>query len=39
MKNNNYTSFLWRKEIEKEMLLPSHVVTKEMAEETAGQWQ
>ncbi|WP_342436525.1 sugar ABC transporter substrate-binding protein [Paenibacillus sp. FSL L8-0436] len=27
------------KEIEKEMLLPSHVVTKEMAEETAGEWQ
>ncbi|HUC92406.1 MAG TPA: sugar ABC transporter substrate-binding protein [Paenibacillus sp.] len=27
------------KEIEKEMLLPSHVVTKEMAEETAGKWQ
>lgn len=27
------------KEIEKEMLLPSYVVTKEMAEETAGQWQ
>ncbi|KWX86890.1 sugar ABC transporter substrate-binding protein, partial [Paenibacillus riograndensis] len=27
------------KEIEKEILLPSHVVTKEMAEETAGEWQ
>ncbi|MGG4035499.1 sugar ABC transporter substrate-binding protein [Paenibacillus cisolokensis] len=27
------------KEIEKEILLPSHVVTKEMAEKTAGQWQ
>lgn len=27
------------KDIEKEMLLPSHVVTKEMAEKTAGEWQ
>jgi ribose transport system substrate-binding protein len=27
------------KEIQKEMLLPSHLVTKEKAKETAGQWQ
>lgn len=27
------------KKIEKEMLLPSYVVTKEMAEKTAGEWQ
>jgi len=27
------------KTIEKEILLPSFIVTKEMAEETAGQWQ
>lgn len=27
------------KDVEKEMLLPSHAVTKEMAEETAGEWQ
>lgn len=27
------------KEIEKEMLLPSHVVTKETAEKTSGEWQ
>ncbi|MCJ7840702.1 sugar ABC transporter substrate-binding protein [Lederbergia sp. NSJ-179] len=27
------------KEVEKEIFLPSHIVTKEMAEETAGEWQ
>lgn len=31
--------FLEGKEIKSEILLPSHVVTKEMAEETAGNWQ
>lgn len=36
---NMAIEFLEGKEVDKEVLLPSHVVTKEMAEETAGQWQ
>lgn len=31
--------FLEGKEIEKEVYLPSHIVTKELAKETAGEWQ
>lgn len=31
--------FLDGQDVEKEVLLPSHIVTREMAEETAGQWQ
>ncbi|WP_019638751.1 sugar ABC transporter substrate-binding protein [Paenibacillus fonticola] len=31
--------YLEGKDIEQEILLPSHAVTKEMAEETAGNWQ
>ncbi|MEF2966668.1 sugar ABC transporter substrate-binding protein [Paenibacillus sp. M1] len=36
---NMAVDYLEGKEVEKEVLLPSHVVTKEMAEETKGQWQ
>ncbi|RRJ65675.1 sugar ABC transporter substrate-binding protein [Paenibacillus oralis] len=36
---NMAVDYLQGKEIKQEVLLPSHIVTKEMAEETAGKWQ